>query len=60
MTRFLLDTNHLSVVHLQPETAANDKPKTGWPPGFFDETAGKWIGEFPTDPEGDYEERLPL
>jgi hypothetical protein len=48
------------VVLLDPGVASPAKPKQGWPAGFFEETAGQWIGEFPIDPEGDYEERLPL
>ena len=48
------------IIHLEPEPPAPPEKGSGWPAGFFEETAGKWIGEFPTDSEGDYEERLPL
>jgi hypothetical protein len=33
----------------------------GWPPGFFERTAGAWQGEPLTrEPQGEYEERDPL
>jgi hypothetical protein len=33
----------------------------GWPPGFFEQTAGAWQGEPLTrEPEGEYEERDPM
>ena len=34
---------------------------TGWPPGFFERTAGAWQGEPLTrEPQGEYGERDPL
>ena len=48
------------VVHLEPESAVGEKPKQGWPPRFFEETAGKWVGEFLRAPQGDYEQREKL
>jgi hypothetical protein len=33
----------------------------GWPPGFFEQTAGAWQGEPLTrEPQGEYEARDPL
>jgi len=33
----------------------------GWPPGFFEQTLGKWEGEpLVLEPEGDYEERYEM
>jgi hypothetical protein len=33
----------------------------GWPPGFFERTAGAWQGEPLTrEPQGEYQERDPL
>jgi hypothetical protein len=33
----------------------------GWPPGFFEQTAGAWQGEPLTrEPQGEFEERDPL
>lgn len=48
------------VVHLEPENASTEKLKRGWPPGFIEETAGKWVGELTRAPQGDYEQREPL
>lgn len=46
---------------IQPEDkSAQDRPDKGWPPGFFEETAGS-IPDFPEiDYEGDFEKREPL
>lgn len=42
-------------------TAALPTEFTGWPPGFFERTAGAWQGEPLTrEPQGEYEERDPL
>jgi hypothetical protein len=32
----------------------------GWPPGFFEETAGAWQGELERAPQGEYEKREDL
>ena len=33
----------------------------GWPPGFFERTAGAWSGELLVrEPQGEYEARKPL
>jgi hypothetical protein len=41
------------VVQQQPVTV-----HPSWPPGFFEETAGAWQGEFERAPQGEYEKRL--
>ena len=48
------------VVILQAKpTATPDSPESrGWPPGFFENTAGKWEGEFERPPQGEFEKRL--
>jgi hypothetical protein len=39
-------------------TAAWSTEATGWPPGFFEQTAGAWQGEPLTrEPQGAYQER---
>jgi hypothetical protein len=48
------------VVSVHPHSAT-DQPvagRRGWSEGFFEATAGKWVGEFPLEYEGDYEKRL--
>jgi hypothetical protein len=37
-----------------------ERDANGWPVGFFENTAGKWIGELERDPQGEYEERDPF
>jgi hypothetical protein len=31
-----------------------------WPPGFFERTAGQWVGELERASQGEYERREPL
>jgi hypothetical protein len=31
-----------------------------WPPGFFERTAGTWIGDLALEPQGDFEQRATL
>jgi hypothetical protein len=51
------------VVVVLQRASAEPKPKTpeelGWPPGFFEETAGAWQGEFVRD-QGEFEKREEL
>jgi hypothetical protein len=59
------DTEFQVTVILQPTTSTIPKPKTpeelGWPPDFFEKTAGAWQGEPLTrDEQGEYEQREPL
>lgn len=48
------------VIVLQPRVVAEGNPRTpeelGWPPGFFEETAGRWQGDLVRD-QGKFEER---
>lgn len=48
------------VVHVEPAKAVPAEKPEYLTDEFINETAGKWIGDFPTDSEGDYEEREPL
>ncbi len=51
------------LVVIQPITSAESvrtlPPETlGWPPGFFEQTAGQWTGEMLVrEPQGEYEVR---
>jgi hypothetical protein len=48
------------IVVVQARGAAGRKPtpeELGWPPGFFEQTAGAWQGEFERAPQGEYEKR---
>lgn len=46
------------VVVFEPLKSAEGQ---GWPPAFFEQTAGAWQGEPLTrEPQGEYEERDPL
>ena len=54
------DKRYHLIVHVEAEEPSGaDKPEY-LTNEFIQATAGKWIGEFPTDPEGDFEERNPL
>jgi hypothetical protein len=49
------------IVQIEPEQ--NGEAGEGfdeWPPGFFERTAGMWIGEFVREPQGDFEQRATL
>ncbi len=51
------------VIVVVPESEAGNplpKPGAGWPPGFFEQTAGQWQGDFVSEREGDFEQREPL
>ena len=42
-------------------TAPSTPEAHGWPPGFFEQTAGAWAGErLVRGPQGNYEERQAL
>jgi hypothetical protein len=47
-----------AVVVIQPEKPV--EANGGWPPGFFERTAGAWQGELERAPQGEYEKREPL
>jgi hypothetical protein len=45
------------VLQPRPEVSAPTAPEErGWPPGFFEATAGAWKGDFVRD-QGQFEER---
>jgi len=61
----LTDTEFQVTVTLQPMISSVSKSKTpeelGWPPDFFEKTAGAWQGEPLTrDEQGEYEQRETL
>jgi hypothetical protein len=47
------------VVVVQPRVGAGKgtPEERGWPPGFFEKTAGAWQGELERAPQGDFEDR---
>jgi hypothetical protein len=48
-------------VLIRPEVEGDDEEGLAeWPPGFFERTAGKWVGEFARAPQGDFEQRATL
>ena len=52
------DFEVLVVVQPTVLTASKQTPEErGWPPGFFEQTAGKWQGELQRAPQGEYEKR---
>jgi hypothetical protein len=48
------------VVHVEPAKLARPLAPEYLSDDFINKTAGKWVGDFPTDSEGDYETREPL
>jgi hypothetical protein len=46
------------VVHIEPVAHPGEPEYLS--DEFINETAGKWVGDFTIEPEGDYEEREPL
>jgi len=45
-------------VIIQLEAESDDEAGLDeWPPGFFERTAGQWVGELKRAPQGDYERR---
>ena len=51
------------VVLLEPASEEEEKtgpPMRSWPPGFFESTAGKWVGELERPPQGEFEKREEL
>jgi hypothetical protein len=45
---------------IEPDADNNGAGLDEWPPGFFERTAGQWVGELERAPQGDYERREPL
>ena len=52
------------VVLLEPATEETEKPTPpvvdAWPPGFFESTAGKWVGDLERPSQGEFERREEL
>lgn len=49
------------VIVVAPEEATPQPAgQGGWPPGFIEQTAGAWQGDFVLDSEGPYEQREEL
>ncbi|MSU79747.1 MAG: hypothetical protein EXS16_16865 [Gemmataceae bacterium] len=51
------------IVLMQPISEKNALPEVpvrDWPPGFFEATAGKWVGDFERPPQGEFETREEL
>jgi len=48
------------IMLIEREGRASGKELDHWPPGFFDRTAGAWIGELERQPQGKYERRESL
>jgi len=54
----LARTPYHVIVHLQP--IMGQPPAERLSEEFIEETAGKWVGDFVIENEGDYEQREPL
>jgi hypothetical protein len=48
------------VVLVEPASDDLKPPVRAWPPGFFEATAGKWVGDLERPPQGDFEKREEL
>jgi hypothetical protein len=48
------------VVLVEPASDEFKPPMRAWPPGFFEATAGKWVGDLERPPQGQFENREPL
>jgi hypothetical protein len=57
-----VDLEVLVIIHpLATAPQARMPEERGWPPGFFEQTAGAWAGEpLVRGPQGEYEEREAL
>ena len=55
------DRPYRLIVLIEPApNGENDAGRDEWPPGFFERTAGKWVGELTRSPQGEYEQRASL
>jgi predicted transcriptional regulator len=52
--------NDLIVEVVDQALKLKSKQKRYWPKGFFEQTAGAWIGELERPPQGEYEQRQEL
>ncbi len=48
------------ILMIEPESHRQRQEMDQWPTGFFERTAGKWIGELERPPQGEYEKRESL
>jgi hypothetical protein len=48
------------VVLVEPANGEAVPPLHAWPDGFFEATAGKWVGDFERPPQGEFEKREEL
>ncbi len=48
------------ILIIEPESHRQRQELDQWPAGFFERTAGKWIGELERPPQGEYEKRESL
>ena len=57
-----VDLEVMVIMHpLTPAATAGKPEGLGWPPGFFEQTAGAWVGEpLVRAPQGEYEMRAEL
>jgi hypothetical protein len=51
---------HLIVLVDAADAEQPKAPMRDWPAGFFDNTAGKWAGDFERPPQGEFEKREEL
>jgi len=42
------------------DAGTRTSPCKSWPPGFFENTVGKWVGEFERPSQGEFEKREDL
>jgi hypothetical protein len=45
------------VVLVEPAWHGLKPPVREWPPGFFEATAGQWVGDLERPPQGEFEKR---
>ncbi len=48
------------IMLIEAEEKSRGKELDQWPPGFFERTAGAWVGELERLPQGEYEKREAL
>jgi len=48
------------VVLVEPASDELKPPMRAWPPGFFEATAGQWVGDLERPPQGEFEKREPM
>jgi hypothetical protein len=49
------------IVQIEPDhNGESGEGLDDWPPGFFERTAGKWVGDLVREPQGEFEQRATL